>query len=193
MSTSTGSSKGNKRILRLIIVLIVIAGFGYGAYRVYEGIKGGTKADDAIETLKSVIPGLGEDTDVATGLGRDPLAAISIDGTDVVGVIEIPAIEIMAPVAGKGIEEEFFASWKDGSPVKGSFEIIGGRDDVFRNISSLQPGDKVVFTDIDGIRYSYTVTTQYHLKKWDDGDNDLLLCYETDDKTFFVVGCTSVK
>lgn len=193
MSRTTTPSGGTRRIRNLVIILIVIACLGYGGYRVYEDMYGGTRADEAMKTLQSVIPGLGVDTDVATGLGRDPLAAITIDGIDVVGVIEIPALDIMAPVAGKGIEEEYFASWKDGSPVKGHFEILGGRDDVFRRISSLKPGDRVIFTDIDGIRYSYSVTTQYHLKKWDDGDNDLLVCYATDDKTYFVVGCTSTQ
>ena len=54
----------------------------------------------------------------------------------------------------------------------------------------LKPGDKVAFTDIDGVRYEYEVTTQYHLKKWDQGENELQLCYETtDDDTYFVVGC----
>lgn len=181
-----------RRILTFAIVLIAIACLGYGAYRVYDGINGSAKAEKAMETLQSVIPGLGVDTDTATGLGRDPLAAISIEGIDIVGVIEIPALNIMAPVADKGVNEAYFASWLDGSPVKGHFVIIGGKDDVFRRISSLQPGDRVIFTDIDGIRYSYSVTTQYHLKKWDAGDNDLLLCYETDNETYFVVGCTAM-
>ena len=50
-------------------------------------------------------------------------------------------------------------------------------------------GDKVAFTDIDGVRYNYIVTTQFHLKDWDEADQDLMLCYKTDDNTQFVLGC----
>ena len=44
---------------------------------------------------------------------------------------------------------------------------------------------------MDGARYRYEVTTQLNLKNWDDADYDLMLCYDTDDQTQFVVGCTS--
>ena len=140
--------------------------------------------------LQNIIPGLGSDTGVSTGLGRDPLAAVSIDGTDIVGVLEIPSLNIDAPVTAKDYSEEYFATWLDGSPASGHFEILGNQADLFRNLPKLKPGDRVSFTDVDGVRYNYTVATQYHLKKWDDGDNDLLLCYTTDDDTYFVVGCT---
>ena len=183
-------SRGNNRIIKLIIVLVIVACLGYAGYRIYMDRNGGAKAEDTMRTLQTIIPGLGVDTDIQSGLGRDPLAAISIDGVDIVGVIEIPSLDVMAPVTGKDTTEEYFASWLDGSPVQGHFKVLGGRDDVFRKISSLKPGDRVIFTDIDGVRYAYSVTTQYHLKKWDEGDNDLLICYETDSDTYFVVGCT---
>ena len=63
---------------------------------------------------------------------------------------------------------------------------------MFRRIAGLSPGDRVTFTDVDGVRYGYEVMTQYHLKKWDEGDNDLLVCYESDDDTYFVVGCSAI-
>ena len=180
----------NNRIVRLIILLIILACIGFAGYRAYSGAQGGSRAEKTMDTLRNIIPGLGSDSDISTGLGRDPLAAISIDGVDIVGVVEIPALDIMAPVTGKNYTEEYFASWLDGSPVQGNFKILGGRDDLFRKIASLKPGDRVIFTDIDGVRYNYSVTTQYHLKKWDAGDNDLQLCYESDGDTYFVVGCS---
>lgn len=183
-------SRGNNRIVKVIVLVVIIAALGYMGYWFYNANSGSRKAEQTIKTLQDVIPGLGSETAVQTGLGRDPLAAISIDGVDIVGVIEIPSLDIMAPVAGKDVDEEYFASWLDGSPVKGNFKVLGGHDDLFRRISKLKPGDKVVFTDIDGVRYNYTVTTQYHLKKWDEGDNDLQLCYASDGDTYFVVGCT---
>ena len=55
------------------------------------------------------------------------------------------------------------------------------------------PGDNVSFTDVYGTTYEYKVTTQYHLKNWDEGDNDLLLCYRTDSDTVFTVGCEGAE
>ena len=167
--------------------------FAFIAYNFYSGSRGDRRAKEVIATLKSIIPGLGVESDIVTGLGRDPLASISIDGIDIVGVLEIPSLDIMTPVMGQSQDDiEYFTKWLDGSPVKGHFSIIGGRDDIFRKLASLSPGDRVTFTDIDGVRYGYEVMTQYHLKKWDEGDNELLLCYESDNDTYFVVGCSMI-
>ena len=179
------------RIIRLIIALVVIACLGYGGYWFYSAHQGGSKAEETMKELEVFIPGLGVDTGSQTGAGRDPLASVTIQDMDIVGVIEIPAIDVMAPVTAKEYSEEFFASWLGGSPVSGRFMITGGRDDVFLKLAKLKPGDRVAFTDIDGVRYSYSVLTQYHLKKWDEGTDDLQLCYKTDDDTYFVVGCSA--
>ena len=187
------AKKSSKSIIRIIILILIVGIIAFIAYNYYTGSKDDRKANDVVESLRNIIPGLGVDTDVATGLGRDPLASVSIDGIDIVGVIEIPALDIMTPVMHSNQENvECFTRWIDGSPVKGNFKILGGKDDVFRRLAGLKPGDRAIFTDIDGIRYSYEVMTQYHLKKWDEGDNDLQLCYESDDDTYFVVGCTMI-
>ena len=173
-----------------MVTLAVIVAIGFVGWQIYGNYRGGSKADIVMETLEQIVPGLGDEADVSTGMGRDPLAAVSIEGLDIVGVLEVPAIDIKAPVTSKDFREEQFASWLDGSPVQGHFMVIGGRDDVFRKLSKLKPGDRVAFTDIDGVRYEYAVTTQYHLKKWDVGENEMQLCYETTDgDTYFVVGC----
>ena len=182
---------GTSRIIIIAATIAIIGLIAYVGYDYCSGSRGDHKAQRTIETLEGIIPGLGVDTDVATGTGRDPLASVSIDGVDIVGVLEVPSLDIMAPVMSSAQDdEEYFAKWIDGSPAKGHFMIQGGRDDVFRKIPDLRPGDRVIFTDVDGIRYSYEVKTQYHLKKWDEGDNEMLLCYKSDDDTYFVVGCT---
>lgn len=181
--------RGAGSLIRIIVALIVIAAVGLVGWQIYSNYRGGTKADVVMDTLKQIVPGLGDDSGVSTGIGRDPLVAVSIEGLDIVGVLEVPALDIEAPVTSKDYREERFASWLDGSPVHGHFMVIGGKDDIFRRLPKLKPGDRVTFTDIDGVRYEYTVTTQYHLKKWDIGENEMQLCYETDSDTYFVVGC----
>lgn len=177
-------------LIRLLLTLAAIALIGLAGWQIYSNYRGSSKADVVMETLEQIVPGLGDDTGVSTGVGRDPLVAVSIEGLDIVGVLEVPVLNIKAPVTSKDYREEQFASWLDGSPVQGHFMVIGGRDDLFRKLSKLKPGDRVAFTDIDGVRYEYEVTTQYHLKKWDVGENEMQLCYEaTDGDTYFVVGC----
>ena len=152
----------------------------------------GSQAEAVLKQMEVMIPGLGQETETSGGVGQDPLASFSIEGIDIVGCLEIPSLDIMVPVTGKGLEQTSFVTWVSGSPVKGTFRLTGGREDVFRNLAKTKPGDRVVFTDIDGVRYEYEVTTQYHLKEWAEATNDLLLCTPSDDQTDFVVGCTSV-
>lgn len=178
----------NKAVRRIAALLIIAAAayFGYSYYQISTGTR---HADRIIDTLKGIIPNLGVDTGVSTGQGRDPLPQLEIDGLGIVGVIEVPSIDIMAPVLAKGQDEKGFAVISGGSPVKGSFMLTGGRNDIFRSLADAQPGDKVSFTDIDGVRYNYRVLTQFHLKSWDEADQDLMLCYQTDEQTQFVLGC----
>ncbi len=148
-------------------------------------------ANAVLDKMYDLIPGLGVDTGVSTGRGRDPLPALSINDVDIVGCIEIPSLDIMVPVTAADYDRDGFITIVSGSPVKGKFRMKGNREDVFRDLTEAKPGDNVIFTDVDGVRYRYTVTTQFHLKNWDEADNDLMLCYDTDGQTQFVLGCTA--
>ena len=180
---------GMRNFLKKALILIVIAALGITWWYFNNGRRSSAKAEAVMDVLNEIVPGLGEEDAISNGAGRDPLVAVSVEGIDIVGVLEIPALNIKAPVTSKDYSEEYFAGWLDGSPVQGHFKVRGGRDDLFRKLSKLKPGDRVTFTDIDGVRYRYEVHTQYHLKRWDEGDNELMLCYETDSDTYFVVGC----
>jgi sortase (surface protein transpeptidase) len=183
------TSGGSKSIVKIIVLLMVIAAVAFFGYSYYQTKTGSDRADRILETMKEVIPDLGVDTGTSTGQGQDPLAELEIEGMNVVGVIEVPSVDIMAPVLAKGHEDKGFASVESGSPVKGKFKLTGGRNDIFSKLEKAMPGDIVAFTDIDGVRYNYRVLTQFHLKEWDEADNDLMLCYESDDDTEFVLGC----
>ena len=147
----------------------------------------------AVQTMEELIPYFGTDQDGSSGMGRDPLPVMTVDGVDIVGAIEIPSLDLRAPVTDKGVKIKYFARWASGSPVKGKLRIMGGRHDVFSRITKGQPGDKVFFTDVDGVRYEYTITTQFHLKDWAEADYDLMLCYKINSDTKFVLGCTRAE
>lgn len=181
------------KAVKRITVLILIAAVGFCGFQLYQTHMGTKHADSVLETMKAVIPDLGVDTGISTGVGRDPLPELVIDDKSIVGVVEIPAIDVMAPVTAPDYEEAGFATATGGSPVKGRFQITGSRDDIFADLAKLEPGDTVAFTDIDGVRYNYRVMTQFHLKDWDEADQDLMLCFRTDNDTIFVVGCTSAN
>ena len=199
-------SNGISGIIKILAVIILTASLAILGYRLHSSNTSDAKAERVMTQLENIVPGIGQDTGISTGLGREPLAAVSIEGTDIVGVLEVPSLDIFAPVKSSGTAftedndrasdydiEQWFATYIGGSPVRGHFMIAAGRLDLFSSLASLSPGDRVSFTDIDGTRYNYQVTTQYHLKKWDTGENELMLCYETDSDTYFVVGCNSTQ
>ena len=183
----------SKRIVKWVITAALLAVISYGAYTTVQLSSSMKHANEVLDTMKTLVPNLGVDTGISTGQGREPLAALSIDGIDIVGCIESASINLMAPVTAQGYEEAGFAAIVSGSPVKGNLRLTGGRKDVFRKLAKTKPGDTVAFTDIDGVRYKYLVTTQFHLKDWDEADYDLMLCYKTDNNTQFVVGCKREK
>ena len=181
---------GKKRIIAAIVLLVLVAAFvAGGKYWSDSRDRSEEKSEQVLATMKNLIPGLGVSKEPSGSPGRDPLPAMSIEKIDIVGCIEIPALNIMAPVTAKGYDNDYFITFVKGSPAKGQLRLTGGRSDVFQKLTKGNPGDKVIFTDVDGVRYVYIVTTQYHLKDWAKADNDLLLTYEVDDKTDFVLGC----
>ncbi len=177
-------------IVGIIAIVLVVVGLLRGGYLFQEQKKSEKQTQEVLESMKTLIPGLGTETESSGTMGRDPLVALSVNGTDVVGCLEIPALDVTAPVLTKKNKKPYCVTWVSGSPVKGKLRIEGGRRDIFRRLSKANPGDKVLFTDIDGTRYAYEVTTQYHLKDWAKADNDLLLCYTVNEDTDFVLGCT---
>ncbi len=179
-----------KPLIRLVLLLLIIAAAGYAGYRALQIKSAGNDADAVLEVMYDIVPGLGVETGVSTGAGKDPLMTLSINDVDVVGCLEIPSLDIMIPVTVTSEQEEGFMHLVSGSPVKGKLMLEGDRASALVKLPKAQPGDKVVFTDVEGIRYNYKVTTQYNLKDWDEADNDLMVCYRVDEQTRFVLGCT---
>ncbi len=177
----------------MIGIAILIAVLIFTGYMLHPKKQSNGESEAVIQSMEDLVPYFGMEQDTSTGLGRDPLVSMSINDVDIVGAIEIPSLNLRAPVADKGISKKYFARWKSGSPVKGRFCIAGGRNDVFSRLTKGKPGETVAFTDMDGVRYEYTITTQFHLKKWDQADYDLMLYYRTDEDTMFVLACTKAR
>lgn len=175
--------------IRLAIILLILAAIAFAGYRFLMIRQADRDAEEVLNAMNDLIPGLGVDSGISTGAGRDPLLTLSINNVDIVGCLEIPSLDLMVPVTVKDEGGDGFASVVSGSPVKGKFMLEGDHETTFIKLSKAQPGAKVTFTDIDGVRYNYSVITQFHLKNWDEADNDLMVTYRTDDQTRFVLGC----
>ena len=181
---------GTARIIVMILMAAVVIAAAAIGYMAMHQEKASKEADAVIEEMKVIIPGLGADVEESSGNGKDPLSVMIINDTSIVGALQIPSIDLLSPVAAKGTSKAGFATANAGSPLKGNFRLDGSRQDVYSKLTKVKPGDKVIFTDADGARYIYSVVTQFHLKKWDKADYDLMLTYKVDDDTRFVVGCS---
>lgn len=184
-----------RKVILIVVLILVAAVLACGGYYFSHLKASNGEAQEVLSALENLIPGYtsnegNEDPEEGFTPGRDPLYSFEVGDRTVVGCLDIPALDLRAPVLDKKQKEAFFVTWISGSPVKGTFRLQGGYEDVFFKLAKLKPGDRVIFTDMDGVRYVYEVTTQYHLKDWAKANNDLLLCYPADDQTDFVVGCT---
>ena len=110
-----------------------------------------------VHTLRALIPqpqGAAPET-----RSDNTMPALSIDGTDFVGILEMPLHGSALPVCADWGAPSRYPCRFSGSIYDGSIQIGGtsqkGQYDFYRNISV---GDQLFFTDMTGNRYSYTVS-----------------------------------
>ena len=87
------------------------------------------------------------------------MSVLSIDGTDFIGIIEMPRYESALPVGADWGHLTKYPCRFNGSIYDGTMQIGAtsqkGQYDFYRDISV---GDQVYFTDMEGNRYTLTVT-----------------------------------
>lgn len=103
-----------------------------------------------------------EKKEPATLYGDEEMAVVEINGAEYIGVLQIPALNLTAPVQ---------SDWNDAALKKTPCRYSGSayRDDLivaghnyraqFGNLQALQAGDSVIFTDVSGNTFRYTVQT----------------------------------
>ena len=124
------------------------------------------KADSYIDTIFSLIPtptaGIPEERQ------NNKMAVLSLDGTDFAGVIEMPRFSSLLPVCANWGNLTKTPSVFDGSIYDGTLKIGAttqeGQYDFYREISV---GDEVFFTDMEGNRYRYEITSLRYEKHAD--------------------------
>jgi sortase A len=114
-------------------------------------------AGEYVHTLRTLIP---EPQGAVPEQRQDnTMAVLSLNGTDFVGILEMPKFGSSLPVGADWGNITRYPCCFSGSVYDGSIRIGAtsqpGQYDFFREISV---GDSLYFTDMTGNRYSYTVT-----------------------------------
>ena len=115
------------------------------------------KMEERLQTIRTLIP---EPQNAAIEARRDnTMSTLSLDGTDFVGILEIPGCGSAVPVGADWGKVSKHPCRLSGSIYDGTMQIgltsQKGQYDFYREISA---GDAVYFTDMEGSRYAYTVT-----------------------------------
>ena len=115
------------------------------------------KAADYVQTIRNLFP---TPQGAAPEERRDnTMAALSLDGTDFVGILEIPKYSSSLPVCADWGEVTKHPCRLSGSVYDRTIQIGGtsqrGQYDFYRELSV---GDSVFFTDMEGNRFSYQIT-----------------------------------
>ena len=162
----------SKRCVGLMIMFIgisaVAAGIGLGGYNLWDNYRAGIQADIALgavvwyrEETASMDPD--ETQETSPGLPPDFEREVSVqevDGHRYIGTLSIPVIDVVLPVQ----EEWSLKLLKTspcrymGSPYRGDLIICAHNYAThFGQLKNLLPGDEVIFTDVEGNEFRYTV------------------------------------
>lgn len=115
------------------------------------------KAGVYVDTIRALTP---QPQSAALEPRRDnTMSVLSIDGTNFVGILEMPQHGATLPVCANWGNVSKYPCRLDGSVYDGTIQIGGtsqkGQYDFYREISV---GDSVFFTDMEGNRFAYTIT-----------------------------------
>lgn len=124
------------------------------------------QSQEYVHTLRTLIP---EPQSAVLEERKDnSMSALSLDGTDFIGILELPLYNSALPVCGDWGDPSPYPHCLNGSIYDGSLLIGGtsqaGQYDFYRDISV---GDLLYFTDMEGNRYTLTVTNLRYEKHAD--------------------------
>ena len=110
-----------------------------------------------VQTLESIIPA--PQGAVPEERRDNTMSALSVDGTDFVGILEMPRFGSVLPVCGDWGRTTKHPCRLNGSVYDRTIQIGAtsqrGQYDFYREISV---GDTVLFTDMEGNRFTYEIT-----------------------------------
>lgn len=119
-----------------------------------------------VDTLQALIP---EPQNAVPEERRDnTMSVLSVDGTDLVGIVEIPRYESALPVCADWGNTSKYPCRFSGSIYDGTMKIGAttqkGQYDFYRELSV---GDTVIYTDVEGNRYTFAIKSLRYEKHAD--------------------------
>ncbi len=124
------------------------------------------QAENRVNILRTLIP---EPVDaVLEGRRDNTMSVLSVDGIDFVGIIEMPRYNSALPVGAAWGRSSEYPCRFSGSVYDGTMQIGAttqkGQYDFYRELSV---GDTVVYTDMEGNRYTFAITSLRYEKHTD--------------------------
>ena len=124
------------------------------------------RAQYYVDTLRALIP---EPQNAALEERRDnTMSVLSVDGTDFVGIVELPRYASALPVCADWGKTSKYPCRFSGSLYDGTMQIGAttqkGQYDFYRELSV---GDTVIYTDVVGNKYTFTITSLRYEKHAD--------------------------
>ena len=122
------------------------------------GVRSSTqRMENCVQLMRTLIPE--PQNAVLEERSDNIMAVLSLDGTDFVGILEMPRYGSVLPVCASWGKVSKYPCCLSGSIYDGTMQIGGtsqeGQYDFYREISL---GDDVYFTDMEGNRYTYAIT-----------------------------------
>lgn len=144
------------------------------------------------EKIESIIPPRTKGTDEKR-YGSD-MPMMNIDGNDYIGIIEVPSRNVKLPVysnwdekAVRSVPCRYSGSVYDLTLIIGGTGMNGG----FDFLTTLEKGEKVIFTDMTGREYDFKVDSVFHRQNFDLNDDGglFLFSYMDDVSKYIFVKC----
>lgn len=164
--------------------------------RQIQKAKADIDAAAVVEKIKKALPELS--AGIIEKRNDNVMPSIEIDGTDFIGLLELPGRNTVLPVGAKwdasGLgfrPAKYLGSVYDGTLILGGRYEYGG----FDFADKLETGEEITFTDMTGRLFRYTVNRIHHSDNADtetlkSGNYDLTL-FVKKDAGFLIVGCNS--
>lgn len=151
-------------ILTGVLLLVAsISALVYWQWSIYNSEK---QAQSYVNTLFTLIP---EPQNAIPEERRDnTMSVLSVDGTDFVGIVQMPRYNFTLPVCADWGQTSKYPCRLNGSIYNSTLKIGAttqkGQYDFYREISV---GDTVIFTDMEGNRYTLVITDLIYEKHAD--------------------------
>ncbi|MGL5348230.1 MAG: sortase [Peptostreptococcaceae bacterium] len=144
-------------------IVCILISLGLTMFNIYQDKKARISSDKALQEVKNQIPELSELEKMKALISMNDeigMPVINIDGKEYIGILKIPALSLELPIQSNWDYKLLRSSpcRYQGSIYDNSMIVMAHNYKThFGSIYRLKSGDEILFTDVNGITYSYSV------------------------------------